>query len=273
MRMLSLSCALGLLLVGGSVFADTPNLLTCKEYPFVVNGCHVADTTLAQPVAEDGIAYDSDFVVSYDFPCIGHSVQIGVRSGDSRAYFTQGTVNGTLQLAGWQELRTVDESPDRTARASFRPGCKMIIRSVDVVPSVNAVAVWAREAQGQAKILDLSSKLYGLAGDYVNLRNWDRDKLVMLKDKVDKLVVAQPANVHYKAMQTVIHDALDNAPSSISMPELSAAGETVRATLRKELEAEIAKGDAIVARFARWQRVADAMLANALEKAKQAAAS
>ena len=112
----SLGLSLSLGLVATPALADTGNLLVCVDLGFALQRCQLRDVKLADQIVEAGRSYEAQFAVQYDFPCSGHSVQLGVRSADSNKYFTQGATNAVITLNGPADLHPFDPSPSVTNR-------------------------------------------------------------------------------------------------------------------------------------------------------------
>jgi hypothetical protein len=262
--------ALGVSLWAAPAFADTGNLLVCTDFGFALQQCQLRDVALADRIVESGQAYEAQFLVRYDFPCSGHTVQLGVQSGDANKFFTMGATNALITLNGLGELHPYDPSPSLTRSLTFRPGCSLSISGVTVLPSTTTVQIWTNQAQSEARILQLSVNLYLLAKDYQNLSTWNLDKLNLLKTKLETLVASAPTNQNYKVMLNSVNSALQGQPPSATLDELRHAGDDVIATLRGELTQEVAVAQALVDRFARWQLAADQALAGALAAAGNA---
>ena len=263
-RLILATIGLGLGLGAATARADTGNLLVCTDLGFALQKCQLRDVLLANPIVEAGQAYEATFTVQYDFPCSGHSVQLGVHSASSSAFFTQGATNAVIALNGPGDLRPFDPSPSVTKSLTFRPGCSLNVRTATVLPSPGTIATWNDQARAEARILELSTNLYLLAKDYQNLSTFNVDKLTLLKTKLETLVAASPTNLNYKVMLNSVNSALQNQPPSATLDELRRAGEDLIATLRGELIQEIAVAQALVDRFARWQLAANDDLARAL---------
>jgi hypothetical protein len=266
MKRLTILATLGLSLGLGaaSALADTGNLLVCTDLGFALQRCQLRDVKLANQIFEAGAAYEATFAVQYDFPCSGHSVQLGVQSASSSAFFTQGATNAVITLDGPGDLHPFDPWPSVTNRLTFRPGCTLNVRTVTVLPSTRTIVTWTDQAETEARILALSTNLYLLAKDYQNLSTFNVDKLTLLKTKLESLVAANPTNLNYKVMLNSVNSALEAQPPSATLDELRRAGEDVIATLRAELTQEITVAQALVDRFVRWQLAANEALARAL---------
>ncbi len=261
----------GLGLGAAPAFADTGNLLVCVDLGFALQRCELRDVKLADQIVESGRPYEAQFIVQYDFPCSGHSVQLWVQSADSTARFTQGATNAVITLNGPAELHPFDPSPSVTRSLTFRPGCSLNVRTVTTLPSTNTVLTWTSEAESEARILGLSTRLYLLAKDFLNLSTWNVEKLTLLKEKLETLLATPPppgtplsVRLNYQVMLNSVNSALQNQPPSATLDELRRAGEDVIATLRGELVQEITVAQALVDRFARWQLAANQALARAL---------
>jgi len=261
---------LGLGLGAAPAFADTGNLLVCVDLGFALQRCQLRDVKLADQIVEAGQPYEAQFAVQYDFPCSGHSVQLGVRSADSNKFFTQGATNAVIILNGPADLHPYDPSPSVTSALTFRPGCSLNVRTVTVLPSTGTVQIWTGQAESEARILNLSTNLYLVSKDYQSLSTWNVDKLNLLKAKLESLVAVTPTNLNYKVMLNSVNSALQGQPPSATLDELRRAGEDVIATLRAELVNEVAVAQALVDRFARWQLAANQALTTALAGAGNA---
>jgi hypothetical protein len=270
MKRLTILGALGLGLAASPASADTGNLLVCVDLGFALQQCQLRDVKLANQIFEAGRAFEAQFAVQYDFPCSGHSVLLWVRAGDGQQRFTQGATNAVLTLNGTGDLHPSDPTPWVTSALTFRPGCSLNVRTVTTLPSTNTVLGWTSEADSEARILNLSTSRYLLAKDYQNLATWNVEKLTLLKDKLESLLLVTPTNLNYRVMLNSVNSALQGQPPSATLDELRRAGDDVIATLRAELVNEIAIAQALVERFARWQLAANQALASALASAGNA---
>lgn len=269
-KMKRLAGAIGLSLLSAPAFADSGNLLTCVDRGFVLQKCKLVDTKLSDGIVEDQAPYETQFLVQYDFPCSGHSVQLGARSGDATQLFVQGATGALISLNGVSELHPYDPSPNVTRSLTFKPGCRLNVTKVTLLPSTWTVQLWTDQAKQEAKILDLSTNLYLLSTDYQNLSSWNVDNLQILQKKLQKLVVAYPTNGNYTMMLTLVNDALQNQPLSATLDELKRAGEDVIQTLRGELDKESAVAQGLFDRFTRWQLATEWTLTDALDRAQRA---
>jgi hypothetical protein len=265
--------AVGLLLWPASALADPVTVLTCNINSTTVSRqCSLTPSALAGSVEDDtgrgpsGERYETEYLVSYDFPCTGTAFPPAIvfDMGERQIAVAPGVGRQAASVLGYGALRIVDQNPDLTRRMVFRGGCQLVVHSVTALPSTSTVQQWSSEAKGLARIIDLSVQRYLLAKDYLDIALWNRDKLLLLKDKLDSLVVAYPTNLHYKTMRNHVKAALENQPSSVTLAELTEAGEDVRVTLRRELDADVAQGRALVDRFQRWQQQAEATLEDVL---------
>ncbi|MBC7976652.1 MAG: hypothetical protein H7138_16890 [Myxococcales bacterium] len=262
-----LGLGLGLGLSSGHAFADTGNLLQCIDRGFALQKCQLRDLKLSDHLVEDGQIYEGQFLVRYDFPCTGHSVQLGVTSGDSTKSFVMGAANALITLNGTGELHPYDPTPAVTRSLTFRPGCSLNVTHVQLLPSTITAQIWTLQAQSQAHVLDLSVDRYLIAQDFENLSSWNVSKLTLLKDKLELLVAGTPSNLNYRVMLNSVSSALANQPPSATLDELREAGQDVIATLRAELDDEIAIAQALLDRFLRWELAANQALALALDNA------
>jgi len=264
MKRLTILGTLGLGLWAAPASADTGNLLVCVDHGFALQKCVLQDVKLADRIVESGQPYEAQYLVQYDFPCSGHSVQLGVQSADSNKFFVMGAAGGLITVTGVGELHPYDPSPAVTSSLTFRPGCSLTVRTVTTLPSTGTAQTWNNQAESEARILDLSLNLYLLAKDYQSLSTWNVDKLTLLKTKLESLVAVTPTNLNYRVMLASVNSALQNQPPSATLDELRRAGDDVIATLRGELTAEIAVAQVLVDRLARWQLAANVALNNAL---------
>ncbi|WP_375767342.1 hypothetical protein NR798_37540 [Archangium gephyra] len=256
--------ATAVLLLGAKAQAFGENLLSCQNGGFVLTRCTLQRVPLAAPVLEDGSTYETEYTVSYNFACTGHSVNVGVSTGAQYVPFVMGATNATLRIVGAAGAETYDPDPAATQRLSFKPGCSLTVSSAAVFPSNNTLILWTSQSQSQAKIINLSAERYLLAKDYQAISSWYESKLLLLKEKLDSLVVAFPTNIHYKVMRDTVNAALANAPAPYSEEVIGEAGEELIITLRAELDAEIVTGQKLVNRFTRWQLQAEQSLVDAL---------
>ena len=267
MKRLTILGMAGLGLWSAPALADTGNLLVCVDRGFALQKCQLRDVKLADGIVESGQPYEAQFLIRYDFPCSGHSVQLGVQSGDANKFFVQGTTGALITVNGTPELHPYDPNPAVTSSLTFRPGCTLNITAVTTLPSTVTAQIWNSQAETEARILQLSVDLYVLAKDYQNLSSWNVDKLNLLKTKLETLVATTPTNLNYKVMLASVKSALQNQPPSATLDELRQAGDDVIATLRAELTREVAVAQALVDRFARWQLAANQALNGALGSA------
>ncbi|WP_257452577.1 hypothetical protein [Archangium lipolyticum] len=250
----------------GAEASAQENLLVCQNSGFSLYRCSLTKKLLAAPILEDGTIYETDYTISYSFPCSGHAINVGVATDQEYVPFVMGATNGLLTgVVGNGTLQTYDPDPVTTQRLSFRPGCSLTVSSAKVFPSTNTLVLWTSQAQSQAKIINLSAQLYLLAKDYHALSTWDDAKLNLLKERLEALVTAFPANIHYKTMLATVNNALLNQPPPVSQPELDEAGTEVIAAIRAELDAEVEAGTNLVNRFIRWQAQAEQSLVDALD--------
>ena len=267
MKRLTLLGTLGLGLWATPALADTGNLMVCKDLGFALQKCQLRDVVLADRIVESGQPYEAQFLVQYDFPCSGHSVQLGVQSADANKFFVMGAIGGLLAVTGVGELHPYDPSPAVTSSLTFRPGCSLNVTSVTALPSTGTVQTWNNQAESEARILELSLNLYLLAKDYQSLSTWNVDKLTLLKTKLETLVAATPTNLNYRVMLSSVNSALQNQPPSATLDELRQAGDAVITTLRAELTREIGVAQLLADRLARWQLAANLALTSALGNA------
>lgn len=254
----------GIALFASSAWATSDNLIVCAQDSFVRQECAVRGDALGQPVVEAGQSFATDFVVTYEFPCTGHHVEIELAANGPGEPLSQGVARATVTVTGDGELHVVDPDPGRTSELTFRRGCRLNVTNVTRFPAVRTIQDWTGEAQSEARILELSVSLYLLAKDYEAIASWNTGKLEMMKDKLEKLRLAEPSNLEYRVMLNCVVSALAHEPASSTLDELRHAGEEVTASLRRELLAEVTKGRAIVDRFTRWQLQAEATLTEVL---------
>jgi hypothetical protein len=259
--------ALGAGLTSAPAHADTGNLLECIDHGFALQKCVLKDLPLSPGIVEAGQAYESQFLVHYDFPCSGHSVELGVQSSDSNKLFSMGVSNGLVTLNGTGELHPYDPSPTVTKSLTFNPGCSLNVTAVTLLPSTVTAQIWTIQADTEARALSAALERYQLANDWENLSIWNVSKLNLLKDKLTLLVAGDPLNLNYRIMLNTVNSALNNQPPSATLDELRQASTDVIATLLDELEQEVAIAQALSDRFARWQLAADQALQDAIDGA------
>lgn len=245
--------------------ADSGDLLSCIDRGTFRQKCQLIDKKLGDAIVEDSVPYEAQFLVKYDFPCSGHSVQLGVKSGDSTKFFVQGASGALITVNGTGDLHPYDPAPGDTRHLTFYGGCRLDVTDVTVLPSTWTVQLWSDQAKQEAKILDLSTELYLLSKDFQNLSSWNVDKLQLLQEKLQKLVDANPTNLNYKVMLNSVRSALQNQPPSATLDELKRAGEDVTQTLRGELDRELAAAQGLLERFEKWQLATEQTLKDALD--------
>src|SRR6218665_1036363 len=251
-------------LLGAEAHAFGENLLSCQNGGLILNKCTLLKLPFATPVVEDATTFETTYTVTYDFACTGHSVYVGISTGQQFVPFVMGARNATLTLNGSGRVESYDPDPLATQRLSFKPGCSLTVSKATVFPSGNTLVLWTSQAQSQARIIGLLANQYLLSKDYLALASWNDSKLILLRDKLEGLVAAFPTNIHYKVMLDSVKSALANAPPPYSNEQLAESGEEVVADLREELDAEVVKGQNLVNRFIRWQQQAEQSLVDAL---------
>jgi hypothetical protein len=264
--------ALGLSLVSATGWAAPPlpdNLLQCTNRGFGLQKCKLINAQLGDSLIEDGQIYEGTMVVRYDFPCTGHSVQLGVKVGDATKFFVMGAADGLITLSGTGELATYDPSPEVTRTLTFNTACRLKVTSARLLPSTTSIQIWTLQAQSQARIVVLATDRFLIAQDFENLSTWNVDKLTNFRDTVQGLVDANPGRLNFVTMLNSVNDALHFQPPSATLDELRNAGLDVIAALRGELEQEVANAEHLVDRFERWQVVIDQTLADAVDDANE----
>ena len=248
---------LGLGLATATASAAPPlpeNLLECINRGFGLQKCKLVDAQLGDALVEDGQTYEGTQIVHYDFPCTGHSVQLGVKVGDGTKFFTMNPAgDAVITVNGTGELRTFDPSPEVTRTLTFNTACKLKVTGVTLLPSTTTIQIWTLQAQDQRRIKDLAEQRFLIAQDFENLSAWNVDKLTNLKERLDDLVAGTPSNINYKIMRDAVVSAINGQPPSATLDELRNAGLDVIAVLQGELEEEVAKIQNLIDRFARWE--------------------
>jgi hypothetical protein len=229
------------------------NLLQCVNRGFGLQKCVLVDAQLGDSLVEDDQIYEGTQIVHYDFPCTGHSVQLGVKVGDGTKYFSMNAPAAVITVNGTGELRTFDPSPEVTRTLTFNTACKLKVTGVTLLPSTTTIQIWTLQAQDQRRIKDLAEQRLLIAQDFENLSAWNVDKLTNLKQRLDDLVAANPSNPSYKTMRDAVVSAILGQPPSATLDELRNAGLDVIAVLTGELEEEAAKIQNLIDRFTRWE--------------------
>jgi|GEM_PF-3086166 len=248
---------LGLCLASATASAAPPlpeSLLQCVNRGFGLQRC-VLDTStrLGEAIVEDDQIYEGTMVVHYDFPCTGHSVQLGVKVGDGTKFFSMNATGAVITVDGTGDLKAFDPSPDVTRTLTFNTACKLKVTAVTRLPSIPTIQIWTLQLQAQRRILDLAQDRFLIAQDFEHLSQWNVENLQDLLDRVDLLVEANPDNDNYAVIQDALASALNGQPPSATLDEIRNAGLDVLAVLGGELAEEVDKANHLVDRFVRWE--------------------
>ncbi|WP_437659793.1 hypothetical protein [Sorangium sp. So ce1182] len=221
--------------------------LSCQCFGSDLGLCSVVAQEVA-PVQED----EMEFHITYKFPCAGNITGLGLATEEAFVPLPFASAERTVEIIGVGPLRTADHDPDRTYTAVLTGVCTVEILGIAVVPTLVTLGHWTETARNQASVITLSLRLYTLAKDYESLSSWDKSKLGLLKDRLETLTQANATDLNYRVMLDTVSAALKNAPPPHAASELKAAAQTLQQVLRADLDAEVAKGIEMAARFTKW---------------------
>ena len=261
----------GLGVLGATSVAHTQseNLFTCIDRGFILQQCVLTPRELASPGvdANDGKAFETDYVITYDFPCRGSAATVGIRAGADFHAFRMGAQGETLQVSGSGPLVTDDPAPERTLRFGFRPGCKLVVRDVTRLPSMNTIALWTVEARDEARILAMTSNVYVLSKSFAGIATFDRAQLAVVIEATQARVDAAADPIDRRRWRSLLDSLVamrDAQPIPVPKAEVDAylvdLAEGARASLLRE--ADTAR--AMSARFTTWSLEVERTLRDAI---------
>jgi hypothetical protein len=258
---------LGLCLASATASADPDpppplpdNLMKCVNRGFGLQKC-VLDTTtvLGKAIVEDGLTYEGTMTVKYDFPCTGHSVQLGVKAGSGKELFSMNQVGRVIVVDGVGDLTGYDPSPEVTRTLTFNTACKLHLTEVTRLPSTLTIQLWTIQAQDQRRIVELANDRFQIAKDFTTLSQYNIENLQDLADRLQELLdgidpIANP-DLH-DSVETCLNAtlaAITGQPPSDTLERIRQAGGDVVIILQAELNEELSKATALIARFTRWE--------------------
>jgi hypothetical protein len=269
---------LGLCLASATASADpdpppTPpdNLLTCVNRGFGLQKC-VLDTTtvLGKAIVEDGQIYEGTMLVHYDFPCTGHSVQLGVKVGDGTKFFSMGAPGALITVDGTGAVTGFDPSPEVTRTLTFNTACKLHLTNVTRTPSIPTIQIWTIQAQDQERIVNLANDRLQIAKDFENLEQYNVQNLQDLQDDLqdihDGLDPINDAGLRHRLETAIaaIQATITGQPPSATLEEIQQAFGDAIAFLTGEVAEEVAKAQALADRFTRWELAIPPSLADSI---------
>lgn len=265
-KLICLFSFIGIIIYNASAIAlPTENLLQCRKTGNFYWDCQLQRTVIATPIEFDAVTYETEYRVTYDFGCEGHQANLGLKT--ERAYYQleQGVSSWLIDgVLGAKPLETYDPDPTTTQYLTFSGPCALRILSIDTVPSRGTQVLWGDEARLQARIIELSATLVLLARDYEEMRNWSQSKLELMHDRLERLVAAYPANIHYKVMFQTVKSAIDASPPPYGRSEVGAAATAVLEFFNGELAVEVERGYRLIERYEAWQLAAEHVLLDVL---------
>ncbi|RYG64851.1 CHAD domain-containing protein [bacterium] len=254
--------------LASSAQADTANLFQCTNRGFILQKCELQKVELAKPGLDEGAAFDTDYAVTYDFPCVGNVTNLAVRSGQDVQYLRMGSRGETVNVRGNGPLETYDPSPEMTRRLGYRPGCSLVVRSVTVLPATSTLALWSSEAKSQARILSMARDLYVLSKSFASLASFDRAQLGVVIEATQARYDAASSAIDRRRWKSLLDSLVamrDAQPLPVPKAEVDAYLADLAADARASLLEESDRARAMITRFETWSLEVEKTLADVLD--------
>lgn len=260
---------LSVVTISGVAGAEGTNLFECVDREFIFQKCVLRQADIASPVMDHDEPFETDYAVTYDFPCRGSAVNIGVRSGTDFQAFRLGAVGETVVSRGTGPLATFDPDPHRTARLGFRPGCRLVIREVTALPSANAIAFWTAEARAQARIVEISLDLYRLSKSFAEIATFNDAQLGVVIEATQARMDAASTAIDKRRWRSLFDSLVamrEAQPLPVPKAEVDASLNDLAEDARASLLREVDTARAMIARFETWSLVVESTLKDVLAR-------
>ncbi len=211
----------------------------------------------------------ADYTVAYNFNCgtsyFDSLLEIGIETQESFTKLRVGHV-GTARVTGSGAAKLVDRRKETTFNALLPQPCSLEITDVKIAPSSNTILLWISEATFQATLIEKSMEFYLLAKNVTDIHSWSKDKLKLMKEKLEVLVQNEQDNLHYRVMLTTVSKALEGLHSPYQPQQIQDASVSLADYTKSEMLKDRDEGMRMQDRFMRWGQAVRSDLEAAIQR-------
>lgn len=146
--------------------------------------CQFPEVNIAEPIQFLGRDISTKFVITYDFECKGHQVNLSFGSIQGRSPVVMGSANEMLSVVSSQRVSITDESPENTRVKSFKPGCLLRVLTQSSYPSKDAINNFGVEAKYLNDLIMKDMNLVLLSENLSEMNELNQEQYERLKEMV-----------------------------------------------------------------------------------------
>ncbi len=225
-------------------------------------GCKIRENNLMGLTSVE--AFEQDFLVNYNFQCVGHREPLMVESDSQSVELVRNSGASFLNIRGSTVLHVRALNERNFYRSSFNTACDLTVYSITASPSSNTLMLWNSKAEDLAKILKLSREFFEITLSMDAYQNYNSVKFALLKSKLELLLENDPDNIDYKVLLITVNAGLSGSVIPYNPEEIRSAGGALSAWSRNELIKNRDEALKLISQFEKYRQIVNEQLKKAL---------
>ena len=167
------------------VYANSYGFKNCINW-----GSSYANCEFTQQEIEKGHHFEMAHDITINFDCKSHPISIALATENGSSILRKESGYVIYTVVGRGPLRLVDLEPAKTKTAIFLGECKIEVKSITSLPSINTISDWSKEAKTQAVIISQALDLFHLANQIEDLQEWSISSTEIMLASVERKITA-----------------------------------------------------------------------------------
>ena len=242
-------------------YADDLNMLRCNYDDLYKTECSIQNITISE-----NDPFEMDYSVKYKYDCSGHDFSVGIQTEVGFFPFIRKAGEQNIVATGQSRVYLKAQDPDALFYKILQKNCTVEFLGLTKRPSVQTLIQWYQNSKLEISLLYAMLDNYRLAKNLDDIDNWNTEKLILLKNNLEKLTNVYPTNLNFKVLLHTISSAINNKPIKIIIP--GEAKVELVSYYKNNLESELQNAENLIAKYNLWKVQLDSDLQKTIENIK-----
>jgi hypothetical protein len=227
-------------------YAEDLNILQCEYDDLYKTGCSVQNITISE-----NDPFEMDYSVRYKYDCSGHDFSVGIQTEVGFYPFIRKIGEQNVIATGQSRVYLKAQDPGALYYKILQKNCSVEFVGITKRPSVQTLIQWNQNSKSEITLLYAMLDNYQLAKNLDDIDSWNIEKLILLKNNLEKLVNVYPTNLSFKVILHTVALSISNKPPKITIP--GDAKIELFTYYKNNLEYEIQNAENMIAKYNLWK--------------------